>query len=113
MGSDPRSLEEALTEAFGNVVRDQLDKQAWWRRSSNTVVGAIGGVVQLAWWIIGLDIDLPKPVVYGVGAVILVGQVLGLKKTPNGITPGVADQIQRDVTEYVVQSTGRHARRDG
>lgn len=70
-----------------------LQEQPWWKRSANTVTGAVSGLAVLAWWLTSTGIDFPDQVTYGIGVVLFAASVLGIKRTPNGLTPALVEQL--------------------
>ncbi|MGY4103403.1 hypothetical protein ACW2Q0_28150 [Nocardia sp. R16R-3T] len=86
-------------------IRALYENQPWFKRFSNTVTGGVGALVQLAWLATTFGVDLPDDVEKWGFVVIGVLTVLGLRKTPNGITEQQLHQMEQ---AYV----GRH-RRDG
>lgn len=80
--------------------------QKWWQRYSNTVTASVAGVLQLVWWATAVGVKLPEEVSIGVAVLLVVGQVLGIKMTKNGITQRTYATVASDLNPY-----GRHARR--
>ncbi len=84
-------------------VRALYENQPWFKKVSNTVTGATGAVVQVAWLAVTLGVDIPDDVEkWGFVAIALL-TVLGIRKTPNGIT-------ERQLHEIEEAYVGRHRR---
>lgn len=82
-------------------VRALYENQPWFKKTSNTVTGGVGVVVQLVWLATTLGVDLPDEVEkWGFVAIALL-TTLGIRKTPNGITEKQLHEIEE---AYV----GRH-----
>lgn len=86
-------------DALAVWVRQALASQPWWRKSANTVTAGVAGLVAVAWWIGATGADLPEWATYGVGVVLFVGQVVGVRMTKNGITWETERQMERAVAE--------------
>ncbi|EME14816.1 hypothetical protein [Rhodococcus triatomae] len=91
-------------ELAAEFLREKLEAQPWWRRIANTVTAAFGALVGIAWLAVSLGLDLPAPVMAGVMAVVSLGTVIGVRKTPNGVTERQIAELE----DYV----GRH-RKEG
>ena len=89
-------------------LREILSRQKWYQKYSNTVVTTVGALIQFAVWITSLGLDLPKGATLVVSGLLLLGQIVGIKATRNGVTPRLIDTVAEHVNPY-----GRHARRDG
>lgn len=90
-----------------DVVRKQMEAQPWYLRFSNTVTTAAGAILAILWLAAASGLEIPTDVTKWVTAVIVVLTVLGVIKTPNGVTPSQVDQLE---TVATYTSTGRHAR---
>jgi hypothetical protein len=82
-------------------VRKLYEDQPWFKKISNTVTGATGAAVQLAWLATTLGVDLPDEIEKWGFVVIALLTTLGLRKTPNGIT-------ERQLHEIEQAYIGRH-----
>lgn len=91
------------------ALQEYVLSQPWWKRKANTVTGAWTGMLMVVWIAIGSGAEMPYWVTLLGGGLLYVGQLLGLSKTPNGVTPGVVEQV----TAVVEESYGRHAARPG
>lgn len=87
-----------------DLLRATLANQPWWRKYSNTVTAVFFAALQGAWLLISTGIDLPNAVVVGIAGLVLVGNVLGINGTRNGVTDSVAEEIKANVENYV----GKH-----
>lgn len=82
-------------------IRVLYENQPWFKKLSNTVTGGVGAVAQVAWLAISFGVDIPTDVAKW-GFVGIAGlTVVGLLKTPNGITAQQLDQIEE-------ATVGRH-----
>lgn len=102
----PQIPDDFLGEFVGEVIRDYLEEQPWWRRYANTVTAAVGGLVTLAAWLLASGLDLPTWALGLVGIVVFAGNVLGIKATRNGVTPSTAAQISAVIEDATY--VGRH-----
>ena len=95
---------------FDDLLRGALDSQPWYRKYANTVTTVYFAILQVISLVIGFGIELPGWAQIGVAVVILVGNVLGIKKTKNGVTDSNAEALREIATEYVrtgeIPSTG-------
>lgn len=89
------------------ILERKLQEQTWFRRYSNTITTAFTGLMTLAWWLTSTRIDLPEWSVYAIGALLWLGQIVGVKRTKNGVTPSVIDAVTRDLGTV---PSGRHHR---
>lgn len=72
-------------------LRASLQRQPWYKRFANTVSSAVGVLSLVVWVAIANGVEIDPAVQTGVGAVLAVLTVLGVLRTPNGVTPrGVA-----------------------
>lgn len=90
-----------------DLARKQMEAQPWYLRFSNTVTTAAGALLGILWLAASAGLEIPTDVTKWVTGAIVVLTVLGVIKTPNGITPSQVDKLE-DAAQYV--STGRHAR---
>ena len=90
--------------ALDDMLRAALEAQPWYRKYSNEITTGFFGLLQVLGFIIGTGVELPAWAQISIAGVLLVGNVLGIKKTTNGVTDASADQIVRTVEDYV----GRH-----
>lgn len=78
-----------------------LVKQSWWKRYANTVTAAVTNLLNVVWLVVSLGIHMDTWLIWTVAAILFAGNVLGIKKTPNGLTPSLVDLIAGQVA-------GRH-----
>jgi len=83
------------------AVKELIARQSWYKRFSNTVTAGVGSIVGLLWLAASFGMDVPDDVSKWVFAIIGVLTVLGILKTPNGMT----ETQLREIEEI---STGRH-----
>jgi uncharacterized membrane protein len=83
------------------AVKELIQSQPWYKRFSNTVTAGVGSVVGLIWLTVSFGVDVPDDVSKWVFAIIGVLTMLGILKTPNGMTEGQLREI-KEVT------AGRH-----
>lgn len=84
-------------EAVADWARHKLEAQPWWKQKSNTVTTAVSGAITYAWWLIGSATELPQSAVIGIGALLFVGQIVGVNGTKNGFTRAEATRVQAAV----------------
>lgn len=95
--------EDEARALLQDKLRELLEAQPWWKRSSNTVTSAVGGLVAFAWWLSATGADLPTEVTYAIAAVIFIGGVLGVKQTKNGITPSVVTKVVSQLASPIAE----------
>lgn len=101
--NDPKA-EAAYYDPQGDPlapIRELYANQTWFKRFSNTVTGATGTLVQVAWLATTLGFDLPDEAEKWGFVIIALLTTLGIRKTPNGITEQQLDQMEEAYT-------GRH-----
>lgn len=86
---------------FDDLLRSALDTQPWYRKYANTVTTIYFAILQVVSLVIGFGIELPAWSQIAVAGVILVGNVLGIKKTKNGVTDSNAEALRATVETYV------------
>ena len=91
-------------DIFGNLLREKLAEQPWFKRYANTVTSAVGFLVALVWLLVSVGVDLPAEVTSGVLLLVSALTMVGVKFTPNGVTEKQVDEIEA----YV----GRHRSKD-
>lgn len=87
-------------DLLGNLLREQLAAQPWFKRYANTVTSAVGFLVGVVWLLVSSGVHLPAEVTSGVLLLVSALTVAGVKLTPNGVTEKQVVEIE----EYV----GRH-----
>lgn len=90
-----------------DALNHYLNTQPWWKRNANTVTAAWTGLAAFGGIMLANDTGLPDWAVYAIGGLLYAGQVVGIAKTPNGITPTVVDKVEGAVEAHY----GRHAAR--
>ena len=94
-------------QALVNEIRTQLERQPWYAKFSNTVTTAVGAVLTLIWLATTAGLEIPSDITKWVTAAIVALTVLGVLKTPNGVTKEQVAQLQ-EAAVYV----GEHRRED-
>ncbi|QAU06376.1 hypothetical protein SEA_WHOSEMANZ_50 [Gordonia phage WhoseManz] len=82
------------TEAVVEELRAQLEAQPWYRRFANTVTAAAGLLSLLIWTLIANGVEIPGEVGTAIGSALGLLTLLGLLKTPNGITPRGVERVE-------------------
>lgn len=98
--SNPSREDQAILDAQQAVAdwaRNKLEAQPWYRQKSNTVTTAVSGAITYAWWLIGSATALPQSAVVAIGALLFVGQIVGVNGTKNGFTRAEATRAQAAV----------------
>lgn len=88
------------------ALRKKLEEQPWWKKNSNTVTTALGGLVTLLWWASTSGLHFPAWGQAAMGVILYIASVLGVKYTRNGLTASTVEMV----TTEVEQTYGRHAR---
>ncbi|AET09879.1 holin [Gordonia phage GRU1] len=84
-------------------LRATLERQPWYKRFANTVTTAVGVLSLVIWTLAANGFDLSDAWKNGIGAALAVLTVLGVLRTPNGVTPrGVA------TVQVAAVAAGRH-----
>lgn len=99
-------IPDDVQELIDNL-RLQAEAQPWYAKFSNTLTTAVGLVLAALWVATASGIDLPDDVTKWVLGVIGVLTVLGVYKTPNGVTDTEVKRVQI-AAEYI----GEHRRED-
>lgn len=107
----PRAVAEAVQTGMENHLHEMLVSQPWWRRYSNTVTSIVAYVTSLVWLAIGLGAHVSGFAVWAVAVLLAVGGVVGVRKTPNGVTPNLVDLVVKELGR--TNTTGRHRLNDG
>ncbi|QXO14172.1 holin [Gordonia phage Bock] len=76
-----------------DALRAELEEQPWWARFRNTLTTAAGVVVLIVWLALSVGLGVPAEVLSSVSGLIGLLTVLGVLKTPNGITPKGVDRV--------------------
>lgn len=103
---------ELETRALSLVVQrllEEMNRQPWWKKYSNTVTAIVAGLVVLAGWITTTGIELPQWMTVLVGVVLFVGSVLGIRTTKNGITETVVEKVAEIRDASLSEPYGRHS----
>lgn len=74
--------------------RAALESQSWYRKYANTVNVVVGAVVTGAASLVSAGIELPEWTTVTVATVGVVGTILGVYKTKNGLPADVADRLK-------------------
>ncbi|MGH2360472.1 MAG: hypothetical protein ACRDGM_08015 [bacterium] len=82
-----------VQEAMEDRLYDLLKAQSWWKRYSNTATAIVTNLVLVAWLIVASGTALPPAVQWTVAAVLFAGNVLGIRRTPNGVTPSLIELV--------------------
>ncbi|ASJ78828.1 tail protein [Rhodococcus phage PhailMary] len=104
----PNDLTSFDTNVLGEAFDKLIGNQPWYKRYANTVTTLVFTALQALWLAVSLGVDLPTQAVWGVAGLVLVGQVIGVKKTNNGVTDGLKDKVFNDLTGYVAREGGKH-----
>lgn len=91
-----------IPDEFTDVLREQLQRQPWYERFSNTLTAAIGAAVLIIWLLASSGVEVPQAVHNWVAVAIATATVLGVRVTKNGLTPRTVEAIE--------QYTGKHRR---
>lgn len=86
-----------LDRIVANVLADALEQQPWWKRYAGTITMACSMLVAFGTWVTTTYVDLPRPAMVAVGAIVAIAGVIAARATPNGITPRSNAVIERDV----------------
>jgi hypothetical protein len=92
-------------EVLRAALDDLVTSQPWAKKHANTITAAWTGALMLGWLVTDSVTDAPPWITAALGVLLYVGQVLGVYKTKNGVTPSVVDKV----TEVVEVRYGRHA----
>ncbi|UTN91414.1 holin [Gordonia phage Outis] len=80
-------------------LREDLHRQPWFKRFSNTVTSAVGVLALVVWFLVTNGVEIPVQYQTIGGAVLAVLVVLGVLQTPNGITPKGIAKVERAAEE--------------
>ena len=86
VNTDPGPVDDLVQAALGT--------QSWFQKYSNEVTTGFFGLLQVLGLVIGLGVELPPWAVISTAAVIFVANLVGITKTPNGLTPANAAQLK-------------------
>lgn len=86
-------MDESDVEVTRLSMLTALDEQPWWSKYANTVTTAVSVLVMLAWLLISSGTDFPGWLDAVITAVLAAGNVLGVSKTRNGVTPALVDKV--------------------
>lgn len=110
----PESAKKELeTRALSLIVQrllEEMNKQPWWKKYSNTVTAIVSGLIVLAGWITTTGIDLPTWGTVIIGVIMFIGSVLGIRSTKNGITETTVAKVA-DLRDESARY-GRHSAAD-
>lgn len=76
-------------------VREIFSQQPWYKEFSNTVTTGVGLLIEAAWLATTFGVDLPDEGEKWGFVIIGILTMLGVAKTPNGITKGQLEQMER------------------
>ncbi|ATN89574.1 membrane protein [Gordonia phage Bonum] len=80
-------------------LRADLHAQPWFKRFSNTVTTAFGGLTLVIWLLASNGYELSGTIQTAIGSVVVLATVLGVLQTPNGITPKGVEKVERAAEE--------------
>lgn len=90
---------------ISDLVTDTVSEQSVKERKSNTVVAVIGGVITMlisgSAYLVEHETNLPSWFPLVATLLGVMGTVLKINKTPNGVTPSVADKLQDKLVQKV------------
>lgn len=75
-------------------LRADLQAQPWFKRFSNTVSSAVGVLALVIWVAVTNGVQIDPAIQTGVGALLAVLTVLGVLKTPNGVTLRGVEKVE-------------------
>lgn len=93
--------------ALIDELREQLERQPWYAKASNTVSTAVGVILLAIWMATSAGLEISADITRVVGVIIGVATVLFVRKTPNGVTE---TEVQR--LEALAPYVGKHRRED-
>lgn len=93
-----KTLRDVMIVAGQEKLREEMKKQKWYQRYSNTVTVALSGIATFAWWVSSQGWDLPEYVDWVIGGIFAAAGVLGVKATSNGLTPNVVNKSMNPST---------------
>ncbi|WGH20833.1 holin [Gordonia phage Commandaria] len=76
------------------VLRNQIAQQPWYARFSNTVTSGVGLVLLIVWVAVSNAIEIPGTIETGIGSIISALTLLGVLRTPNGVTPRGVEKVE-------------------
>jgi len=82
-----------VQQAMEERLRELLEAQPWWRRYANTATSIVTNLVLVAWLLIASGMAFPSWLEWTVAAILFAGNVLGIRRTPNGVTPSLIDLV--------------------
>jgi len=98
-----------LQLALAAYAQRKLAEQSWWKKSSNTVTTAIGGLTTLGGTLVTYyatqGTSVPQWLTIIIAAVGFIGTIIGVKNTKNGFTYQGAAQLQQAVLDPTVLTT--------
>lgn len=97
-----KALRDTLIVAAQEKMQEELHKQKFWQKNSNTISTAFGGIATLVWWMNSQGFDLPEEAQWATGLVFAIATTLGVKATTNGITTkGIAKTVNPAIMDAV------------
>lgn len=97
-----KTLRDTLIVAAQQKMQEELHKQKFWQKNSNTISSAFGGIATLVWWINSQGFNLPEQAQWATGALFALATSLGVKATTNGITTkGISKTVNPEVMDAV------------
>lgn len=97
-------LRDTMIVAGQEKLQEEMKKQKWYQRYSNTVTVALSGLATFAWWVSSQGWDMPEYVDWIIGGIFAAAGVLGVKATSNGLTPNVINKSMNPKTMDAVAS---------
>jgi hypothetical protein len=88
-----KTLRDTLIVAGQQQLQGVLKEQPWYKRYSNTLVAFSSALTAFLVWAGGNSIALPDYVTVVVGVLLVALQTLGIRATPNGVTPSTVQQV--------------------
>lgn len=86
-------LSPEVQQAMEERLRELLEAQPWWKRYANTATAIVTNLVLVTWLLLASGLALPPTVQWVVAAILFAGNVLGIRRTPNGVTPSLIDLV--------------------
>lgn len=88
-----------------DLVDELVSSEKITERKANTVTAVIGSVITSlvtgGTYLVQSGTELPSWVPLLVGALGLLGTILGISKTPNGMTPSTGDKLKQGLTNRI------------
>lgn len=101
-----KTLRDTMIVAGQERLQQEVHKQTWFQKYSNTATTVVSAVTALAVWAGGNQVNLPHSVQLVIGGIIVVAQVLGIKATKNGVT---GDTVQKTMNPEVMDAVAAEA----